>query len=346
MMGDSSHFIGRGVASHIRRHGAAYPLSIMRPRLEVADLFIGNLESPLSAAEGSGSWERVYRGPAEAAPALRVGRHTVLTLANNHILEHGSALLAETRSLLSAAGIQPVGYDSDGSGENAELEVRIDGLRVQILAASLIRDLTRRAVDPKAQEARLVRQLRGSAADLRLVTLHWGDEYSSLPSTRQRQLARNLVDAGAHLILGHHPHVLQPVERIGDALVAYSLGNFVFDQDWTDDTRTGGILDVTLDAGRVRNWEFVPTICGRDCRPRPATGVAVERAGRMIDRPHLDDDGMYVRALVAARRRHRLTMKVELVRHFSRVSLDTWHFLMTKRRRPRPELSGAGSVES
>jgi poly-gamma-glutamate synthesis protein (capsule biosynthesis protein) len=317
----------------------------MRPRLDVADLFIGNLESPLSAARGSGSWERVYRGPAEAAPALRVGRQTVMALANNHILEHGSALVTETRSLLSAAGVQPVGYESDGSTDRAALEVRIDGVGVQILAASLIRDLTGRAVEPEAQEARLVRQLRGSAADLRIVTLHWGDEYSTLPSAKQRQLARNLADAGAHLILGHHPHVLQPVERIGDALVAYSLGNFVFDQDWTDDTRTGGILEVRLDAGGVREWEFVPTICGRDCRPRPATGAAAERARRIIGRSCLEDEGTYFRALAAARRRHRLTMKAELVRHFPLVSSDTWHFLLTKRKRPRPELSSAGSVE-
>lgn len=336
MFGDSSHFLGRGVASHVRRHGVTYPLSHVRDLLDEADLFIGNLESPLSASPGADSWRRVYRGAAASAATLRLGRRTFMSLANNHILEHGAAMLDETCELLSTAGIDHAGLAGDGGLGRAEIRFAIDSQTVQVLAVSLVRDITRRSVDADAVTSWLLERLRAEPADLRIVSLHWGDEYVHTPSPGQRQLARRLAEAGVHLIIGHHPHVLQPVERIGDTLVAYSLGNFLFDQDWTTGTRTGGILDLSFGEGRVLSWEFTATTCDRTCRPRIAEPIVARMARAILDGSCDVEERRYAECLASARRQMRLRMKAELIRNLPRVGLDTWHFLLTKRRRPRP----------
>ena len=136
-------------------------------------------------------------------------------------------------------------------------------------------------------------------------------------------------------MLGHHPHVLQPVERVGTGLVAYSLGNFLFDQDWTAETRLGGILDVDIGRQGVTRWAFLPTENDHRCRPRPASGMSAERAREIIraDRELAWDE--YRALLSKDKRRHRMRMKMELVRNARKVSWDTIHFLLTKRGRRR-----------
>ena len=338
MLGDSSHFLGRGVAARIRRHGPQYPWAEVAELIGVGDVFLANLESPLSAIAGGNSWERVYRGTPDAAAGLRRAKRSIVTLANNHILEHGSWVLAETKAILESQGVAWAGYDSAGGPGDAVLEWRQDGLECSLIAESLIPDITGRTISADSVEHRLIEHLRSTSAEIRIVSLHWGDEYSAHPSAGQRRLGRLLVEAGATLVIGHHPHVLQPIESVGDGLVAYSLGNFVFDQDWTRQTRCGGLLDVTLGATGVKEWRFVPTVSDARCQPRPATdGVAAWAAARIAASGPLSNDE-YFRQLTAARRHHRISMKTELLRHLPRVGTDTWRFLATKRRRPRPHL--------
>lgn len=341
MMGDSSHFLGRGVAEQIRRHGPAYPLRNVRDLLASADLVIGNLESPLSAKSGESSWDRVYRGAAAVAPELRLGPCTVLNLANNHTYEHGRAMVAETRDILSAAGVVAVGGRGPASTDVDVVTVEAAGRRVDVMAASCIRDRLTGAADLEALTRALVGALRASRAELRIVTLHWGNEYVPVPAPTQVAAARCLVDAGAQLVIGHHPHVLQPVQAIGSAVVAYSLGNFVFDQSWTAQTRTGGILRVGLGGSGVTEWEFLPTTCGRDCAPRPAEGADAARAAATIVAALDITEEDYRRLLRSASRRHRIAMKWELLRNLPSVHMDTWHFLATKRKRPEPAVEPA-----
>ena len=336
MLGDSSHFLGRGVGSFIRRFGPHYPFEKVKDLLGEADVFLGNLESPLAEAEGRNSWEKVYRGPAAAAAGLGLAPRTIMTLANNHILEHGGAMLNETRALLDAAGIGHPGLSQDRSRDQSVLRWSQDGLSFALISDSLIRDISGRPVDPEATEAWLLESLGASDADVRIVSLHWGDEYVTTPSPEQRGLAHALVEAGATLVLGHHPHVLQPVEEIGSSLVAYSLGNFLFDQDWTDQTRTGGILDLDIGRGGVTRWTFIPTLCGSNCQPVLAPEKNSRLARAIIGDETRLEPWPYRRQLAEAARRHRLRMKMELLGHLPRVKFDTLHFLLTKRRRPRP----------
>ncbi len=119
-------------------------------------------------------------------------------------------------------------------------------------------------------------------SDLVIVLAHWGVEYYPV-TERQGALARELVAAGGDLIIGHGPHVLQPLERMGDALVAYSLGNFLFDQPFAD-TRQGAILRVTLKGNQVAGVEAVPTLIQRG-RVRRASGADAAAILKSLRRP-------------------------------------------------------------
>jgi len=336
MLGDSSHFLGRGVGTHIRRLGSAYPFAKVKEILAGADVFLGNLESPLSATTGDSSWSRVYRGPAEAAEGLVLAPRNIMTLANNHILEHGPALLDETKAILDGVGISHAGLNREKTRGPQVLRWEQNNLSFSLFCDSLIPDISGRTIDPDASEKWLLKSLRQDDSDVRIVSLHWGDEYISVPSPDQRRLGRLLVENGAALVLGHHPHVLQPVQRIGSGLVAYSLGNFLFDQDWTPETRLGGILDLDIGPGGVSRWEFRPTQNDRFCQPYPATEENRRKAMAIIQAGTDIEWNAYRRLLARESRRHRLRMKWELLRNFLMVKPDTLHFLMTKGRRPRP----------
>ncbi len=346
MLGDSSHFLGRGVGSHLARGGAGSALAAVRHLFSGCDLFFANLESPLSSRPRRGSWERVYVGASGSAAVLAAADRNVVSVANNHILEHGWPLLEETRAALESAGVACAGYSADGGRDGAVHRWQQNGLELSLVADSHVREFWRRGRDPREDIEWLVAAIRAESPRVTLVSLHWGDEYVDRPSPGQRALARRLVEAGAVLVLGHHPHVLQPVERIGRGLVAYSLGNLLFDQDWSPATRGAGLLDVTLGADGVVDWSFHPTTTGYGGRVAPAVGREADVLRSIIhgaDFPAGDD---YAVRLAAAARRHRVLMKAELLRHLPRVRAATWHFLLTKRRRPRPEAvrgTGEGS---
>ena len=121
-------------------------------------------------------------------------------------------------------------------------------------------------------------------ADLVIVSMHWGAEYYPV-TERQRLLARELAAAGADLVIGHGPHVLQPVERVDGAWVAYSLGNFLFDQPFPD-TRQGAILRIRLDRGSITVVEAIPTVA-RYGRVELANGDA---AAAVLERLRLPAD--------------------------------------------------------
>jgi poly-gamma-glutamate synthesis protein (capsule biosynthesis protein) len=119
-----------------------------------------------------------------------------------------------------------------------------------------------------------------AAADgggLVIVSVHWGGEYQASPSPRQRTVARALALAGADLVIGHGPHVLQRVEWVGETLVAYSLGNFLFDQPYPVDCRWGAVLRVAVQGDRIVAVDALPTVVqrGRVRRAASEDGVAI-----------------------------------------------------------------------
>jgi poly-gamma-glutamate synthesis protein (capsule biosynthesis protein) len=183
-----------------------------------------------------------FNAPEALPAALRASGFTVLSTANNHAFDQGASGVSETLNRLRAEHLVAIGSGEDRPRAEALQIVERRGLRVAFLGFTDIFniDLNRRATEPWVRPLDLepaldaVREARGRA-DLVVVSIHWGNEYQHLPTKRQKDIARSLVDAGCDVLLGHHPHVLQPLELLESngrkALVAYSLGNFISNQD-------------------------------------------------------------------------------------------------------------------
>jgi poly-gamma-glutamate capsule biosynthesis protein CapA/YwtB (metallophosphatase superfamily) len=333
MLGDSSHFLGRGIGTAVRAHGADFLFVHVRDLLSRADLFLFNLESPLSSINGVDYQTKLYRAPASASPSLKFGTVNVASLANNHILQHGPSLLHETWYYLEKEGIAGVGFSPNGRDDLRSRCLKIGDFTISIHCESLIKDCTGNVIDYSEIEERIVRSFSMVPADMRIVSLHWGDEFVPVPAPYQQQLAHRLVERGANLILGHHPHVVQPVEEYKGALIAYSLGNFIFDQRWGMEVENGAILDVVLSPG-IQEWKLHHTKINHAYQPelflRLGSGFQVcdDRLSQVY--PGLTET-QYQSIKSTYSRRYRLQMKRELFQHFWDVSADTWLCLLSNR---------------
>jgi len=227
-------------------------MSEVMPTLFFGDVVIGNLESPLTdkkeatpvKSPASIEMKRNFVFKSESpdtAKALRDGGISVLTLANNHMLDYREEGLLDTIERLEGAGIKYAGAGADAKKAAMPAELDVSGMQVMVLAASDVVPEDFEADKKKpgiismknaGSFMRLIRQTRKENPDaLLILSLHWGVEATLTPSERQKLLARKLIDAGADLIVGHHPHRIQGVEFYKDRPIFYSLGNFVFDSN-------------------------------------------------------------------------------------------------------------------
>ena len=212
------------------------------PVFQGADLAFGNMESPIAPASGRPPVPFQFNAPGTLPAALRASGFSVLSTANNHAFDQGGQGVRETLQRLSAEGLVAIGSGEDRLRTELPRILERRGLRVAFLGFTDLfnEDLNREATHPWVRPLELaaagqaVREARGQA-ELVVISVHWGEEYQHLPSRRQREAAYALVEAGADVILGHHPHVLQPIEYLEagghKGLVAYSLGNFISNQD-------------------------------------------------------------------------------------------------------------------
>ena len=227
-------------------------LAILTPYLSSSDLVLANLESPLTSEPPVQSSAYNLCTSSSRANLLASWGFDLLSIANNHQYDCGPEGPSATRSALESVGITPI-----GSGMDPVRRV-VNGLLLAFLAfddVSLTLD-----VNSAIQE---IRSERATGA-LVIVSVHWGMEYQGGVSDHQKSLAEQFVNAGAVLVWGHHPHVLQPVEWIetarGKALILYSLGNTLFDQVGLSDTRQSALVVITLNAQGVTKVRAVPFV--------------------------------------------------------------------------------------
>jgi len=227
-------------------------LAILTPDLSSSDLVLANLESPL--ASGPPVPTSTYNLCASSAKAdlLAGWGIDLLSIANNHQFDCNAEGPAGTRTALEAVGITPIGPGVD------PVQRVVNGLPLAFLAFD---DVSSPLDEYSAVQA--IRLARASGAVV-IVSVHWGMEYQGGASDRQKSLARQFADAGATLVWGHHPHVLQPAEWIesaqGKALVFFSLGNALFDQGGLSNTRQSAMVVVTLNAQGVTKVRAIPFV--------------------------------------------------------------------------------------
>lgn len=249
----------------------------LRGLIASADLVIGNCESPVVLKPRAAARTRLgLRHAMDASFLLGViqaigveADRLFLSLANNHVLDQGIAGFNETVETLDHLGIGTIGL----AGSDPLDRVRLGPLTIGLLAFTQWRNAPARAFDGRVTMAADIEgwQPQDGETDLICAVPHWGWEFRHFPSARTRALARLLVMRGVGLVAGHHAHVVQPVERIGDAVVAYGLGDFLGTawsrQPWPG--RIGAVLVVDVGAdertrGAIVGYRLVPFLRLRD----------------------------------------------------------------------------------
>ncbi len=250
------------------------------PLFKQAGLVMGNLENPLAGAKSGYTGYPSFNAPGELAANLKSAGFTTLTLANNHALDRNWSGLLHTIATVGNAGLAYMGAYAGPEDKARRLVRDIGGVRVGLLAYTY--GVNGPARPPAGEEWRLgfidraaiaadMEQARRQGAEWIVVTLHFGEEYRRAPSAEQRGLARDLFAAGADLVIGHHPHVVQPFARgtgpDANKAVIYSLGNFCSNQHFPY-TDIGVILDCTLTVNpdgskALDDVRLIPTLCHR-----------------------------------------------------------------------------------
>jgi Bacterial capsule synthesis protein PGA_cap len=256
-LGDSPTSVGFGFGSRYSGSDLDGVLAGLRPSLQQGDVVFGNLEVPLSSrSSATSSWaSRQLRGDPRFAQMLRAAGFSVLNVANNHASQHGVDAFDASVASLRAAGIVPCGLRGTRPWASEPVTLVVKGVHVGILAYCL-RPRQYSADEPPYAEGSPdeiradVSRLRRDA-DVVIVSLHWGEEFVPVPSVDETTFARSVIDAGATLVLGHHPHVARPVERYRDGVIAYSLGNCVGDMVWYEPFRRGLLLCAEISDGAV-----------------------------------------------------------------------------------------------
>lgn len=281
----------RQVGTYIDAHGGEAALQNVAPFLVDAQLTFVNLESPLSDQGSRNTAKDVtFRGRPALVDGLASAGVDVVSLANNHALDWGGGALLDTIARLDAAGIAHAGAGADlaSAREPALLDTAAGAVAIlaftDIIPEGFPAGTDRPGVNPvRPDRDRLLADVReaASAADWVIVSLHWGIEYEGYAGGAQRELAHDVVDAGADLVLGHHPHVLQGFELYKDRLIAYSLGDFVFDH-YSRATGETVILQAELTHEGPPTFSLVPVYL-KDPHGIPAP-VSGTEADAILDR--------------------------------------------------------------
>jgi poly-gamma-glutamate capsule biosynthesis protein CapA/YwtB (metallophosphatase superfamily) len=250
--------------------------------LDSADLVLGNLETPLFSVKEIS----IAADPSKASVLSNIG-FDILNLANNHILDCGEDAALSTTEILNQEGISYIGGGK--TNRSTRKIVEINGLKIgflgytqsdgrlapisirgiaEILKAGLQNrgktgfiDSGQRSDSFKIKKINKaledeIKELQEDC-DITVLSLHWGDQFAPLPSPDQVTIARNAIDSGADIVVGHHPHVAQPVERYKEGLIAYSLGDFLFDHPLSGEiSLPSAVLEVEVGEEGVKNHEI------------------------------------------------------------------------------------------
>jgi hypothetical protein len=259
-------------------------LSELRPYLATADLAMVNLETAITTRGSEQPKKFHFRAPATSLDALAGAGVDVVTMANNHAVDYGRQGLDDTLAARDRSPVPVVGVGRDRDDALSPAVLTAERLRVAFLGATQVPDWTlatwpagpgRAGVAAAADPARLVQAVREARrrADVVVVYLHWGTDYTDCPNPLQRRTAAALAEAGADVVVGTHAHRVQGAGWLGATYVDYGLGNFVWWRRNSEQDSRSGVLTLTLKGRRVVGERWTPMRVSSDGIPRvPAAG--------------------------------------------------------------------------
>lgn len=248
--------LDRGVKSSVINNLNGSYLSLFdytKETLSGADILFGNLEGPISDKGNNVGSKYSFRMSPEVFPVLKESGFDVLSFANNHVGDWNVSAFTDTLERASSTEIIITGAGKTKS-EASEVDIiEKNGTKFGFLAFSDVGPAWIKAgenspgilllADPSLSQIISEAKIE---VNVLIVSIHWGDEYKEFNS-RQQEYAHKIIDSGADLIIGHHPHVIQGTEKYKDGLIFYSLGNFIFDQKFSEKTMEAGVVEIIYD---------------------------------------------------------------------------------------------------
>ena len=282
--------LSRYVAQKINEHNdPGFPFQYTEWILQSGVITFGNLENPLTPGRDIKIPEMILRADTAMAPALKEAGFDILSLANNHLPDFGAKGVRDTIYNLKKADI---GYVGAGKNEKEACEPRymdIKGCKLAFLAftdpdiapdnySAGIGSGTA-ALNSDNMKISIINAAKN--ADFTIVYLHLGTEYAPEPDEKQVYYSHMAIDAGADLVIGSHPHVVQKAELYKGKYILYSLGNFIFDQLWSEETRESVAVNIYIGKKGVERIEFIPLYINDETQPIILGGQAGQK---IIDR--------------------------------------------------------------
>jgi gamma-polyglutamate biosynthesis protein CapA len=245
--------LDRGVEYGIRTYGKeswSWPFMPIAETLRRADILFGNLESQISDKGTKVGSIYSFRANPKAVQPLQHAGFDVMSTVNNHSYDYTKAAYLDSQSRLRQAGIMPA--DDTLAIQQAK------GTTIGFLAYSNFPGPAFVHSDNLRETLRAITQAKAKV-DILVISLHAGKEYTKDPNEFQNMFAKKSIDAGADLIIGHHPHVLQPLEQYKHGWIVYSLGNFLFDQTFSEETMQGAIFQAKILDKKIQEVSLLPT---------------------------------------------------------------------------------------
>jgi len=256
-------FLGRDVEQKIKQFGSEYPLSEVSEFFAGSDYVVTNFEASVPNTHvptPSGSF--TFSVATSSLQLLKEAKVTHTSIANNHSDDFGSEGYFETRDNLARANLTPFGAPYSVGTSTSVTYVETKGGKIALIGMNLAgATFLEKEVETMMKEVSRV-------SNFQVFYVHWGDEYEPVHSVHQEEVARKLVEQGADLIVGHHPHVVQDVGLIDEVPVFYSLGNFIFDQYFSDAVQTGLLLKLEVSESSANIKLFGTTSMGTKAQSR------------------------------------------------------------------------------
>ena len=275
--------LARSVAKQIALSGdERFPFLLLASTTLPADIAFANAEGTISSRGKNQGSIYSFRADPSVVAGLSLAGFDVLSLANNHIWDWGGDALSDTREHLNTAGIATVGAGPDEVSANAPAILEAKGVRFGFLAYTTLYPASLEAEGENPGISSFSLEKAGAAiaglkqeVDVVIVSMHWGEEYRTNSTQEQRDTAHALADLGADFVIGHHPHVTEEVETYHspvtdrDSVIAYSLGNLVFDQYFSEETMSSFLLEVVIKGKAITSIKQIPIRLNASYQPYP-----------------------------------------------------------------------------
>jgi len=292
MMAVGDIMLSRGVSSKIKKYNDFdYPFLKLKDILKSSDFNFANLESPIISGPEINTGQMIFRADPGIEKNLKNNNFQILSLANNHIPNFGDAGIENTMKLLNEQKINYCGAGENEKTAYAPSYLEINQIKFAFLCFndSDVVPINYRAnatnygtafMDIKKLQESI--KIASKNSDFIIVSMHSGTEYINDPNKRQIEFAHGAIDAGADLVLGHHPHVVQTIEKYKNKYIFYSLGNFIFDQMWSQETREGLIIKLIFEKYKNIKFSIIPIIIEDYSQPRLANSEEAEKISKKL----------------------------------------------------------------